>query len=210
MGESSREPRWSLDWLSPHRAGGKARRRHSPDRVGGRDRSRAKTRRRAPAEARRLVNLGKTRASDRVRARMSRLGLSANPRKEAQTEGEGFEPSIRLTTDNGFRDRRIRPLCHPSSGEGGIRTLDAGIHPHNALAGRRLQPLGHFSGHDIVSTAFRRSRPIPLQGQKKITLQWHAHDGRLRHAERAGSPLTYPTGLERPLRRAFPFPGSVS
>jgi hypothetical protein len=29
-------------------------------------------------------------------------------------EGEGFEPSIRLTTDNGFRDRRIRPLCHPS------------------------------------------------------------------------------------------------
>jgi hypothetical protein len=33
----------------------------------------------------------------------------------------------------------------PQSGEGGIRTLDGGIHPHNALAGRRLQPLGHFS-----------------------------------------------------------------
>src|SRR5579884_791106 len=31
-------------------------------------------------------------------------------------------------------------------GEGGIRTLEAGIHPPNALAGRRLQPLGHFSG----------------------------------------------------------------
>ncbi len=31
-----------------------------------------------------------------------------------EAEGEGFEPSIRLTTDNGFRDRRIRPLCHPS------------------------------------------------------------------------------------------------
>src|SRR5206468_6370903 len=31
-----------------------------------------------------------------------------------ETEGEGFEPSIRQTTDNGFRDRRIRPLCHPS------------------------------------------------------------------------------------------------
>ena len=30
-------------------------------------------------------------------------------------------------------------------GEGGIRTLDGGVHPHNALAGRRLQPLGHFS-----------------------------------------------------------------
>ena len=33
-----------------------------------------------------------------------------------KAEGEGFEPSIRLTTDNGFRDRRIRPLCHPSDG----------------------------------------------------------------------------------------------
>ena len=32
-----------------------------------------------------------------------------------RAEGEGFEPSIRLTTDNGFRDRRIRPLCHPSA-----------------------------------------------------------------------------------------------
>ena len=31
------------------------------------------------------------------------------------------------------------------SGEGGIRTLDGGLDPHNALAGRRLQPLGHFS-----------------------------------------------------------------
>ncbi len=30
-------------------------------------------------------------------------GLSARPAWEA--EGEGFEPSIRLTTDNGFRDR---------------------------------------------------------------------------------------------------------
>src|SRR4051812_849501 len=63
----------------------------------------------------------------------------------SEAEGERFELSIRLTTDNGFRDRRIRPLCHPSSGEGGIRTLDGDIHPHNALAGRRLQPLGHFS-----------------------------------------------------------------
>jgi hypothetical protein len=31
------------------------------------------------------------------------------------------------------------------SGEGGIRTLEGGVDPLNALAGRRLQPLGHFS-----------------------------------------------------------------
>jgi hypothetical protein len=32
----------------------------------------------------------------------------------SQAEGEGFEPSSDLTARNGFRDRRIRPLCHPS------------------------------------------------------------------------------------------------
>ena len=79
----------------------------------------------------------------------------------------GFEPSVerrgrdlnprRACTLNGFRDRPVRPLRHPServrvpprptgNGEGGIRTLEAGITPPNALAGRRLQPLGHFSG----------------------------------------------------------------
>ena len=52
-------------------------------------------------------------------------------------EGEGFEPSSDLTARNGFRDRRIRPLCHPSGptprgrfdGEGGIRTLEGGCPP---------------------------------------------------------------------------------
>ena len=29
-------------------------------------------------------------------------------------EGEGFEPSKRLTTLNGFRDRPVQPLRHPS------------------------------------------------------------------------------------------------
>src|SRR6266536_3985851 len=72
----------------------------------------------------------------------------------SEAEGEGFEPSSDLTARNGFRDRRIRPLCHPSrptrggvrGGEGGIRTLEGGMNPLNALAGRCLQPLGHFSG----------------------------------------------------------------
>src|SRR5581483_5099887 len=34
--------------------------------------------------------------------------------RRERAEGEGFEPSTRRTTGNGFRDRRIRPLCHPS------------------------------------------------------------------------------------------------
>ena len=40
------------------------------------------------------------------------IALERVPAREA--EGEGFEPSVRLTTHNGFRDRRIQPLCHPS------------------------------------------------------------------------------------------------
>src|SRR5262245_51935360 len=31
-------------------------------------------------------------------------------------------------------------------GERGIRTLDTGLSPYNALAGRPLRPLGHLSG----------------------------------------------------------------
>ena len=81
----------------------------------------------------------------------------------SERRGRDLNPSTDGTARNGFRDRRIRPLCHPSrgsearggplftGGEGGIRTLDARIHAHNALAGRRLQPLGHFSGIDMVS-----------------------------------------------------------
>ena len=33
------------------------------------------------------------------------------------TEGGGFEPPSEVNPRNGFRDRRIRPLCHPSAGQ---------------------------------------------------------------------------------------------
>src|SRR6476469_6258851 len=45
------------------------------------------------------------------------------------------------------------------SGEGGIRTLEAGISPPNALAGRRLQPLGHFSKGAHRIAAFQTRKP---------------------------------------------------
>ena len=34
-----------------------------------------------------------------------------------EAEGERFELSRDETAPNGFRDRRIRPLCHPSEAE---------------------------------------------------------------------------------------------
>ena len=47
------------------------------------------------------------------------------------------------------------PLREARDGEGGIRTLEGGNVPLNALAGRRLQPLGHFSGtHRIAAPLY--------------------------------------------------------
>ena len=34
----------------------------------------------------------------------------------SKTEGGGFEPPRPVTRPNGFQDRRIQPLCHPSGG----------------------------------------------------------------------------------------------
>src|SRR5687767_13556298 len=89
-------------------------------------------------------------------------------------------------TDNGFRDRRIRPLCHPStgsaralrSGEGGIRTLEGGIYPPNALAGRRLQPLGHFS------VPGNGTKVLPAPNKGRSPLRW----GREPHSRNGHSP----------------------
>src|SRR5262245_3246959 len=57
------------------------------------------------------------------------------------------------------RGDRLRRL----SGEGGIRTLDERITTRNALAGRRLQPLGHLSRWSLrISDGLAGSRsPAP-------------------------------------------------
>src|SRR5690606_38686580 len=77
-------------------------------------------------------------------------------------DGVGFEPT-RAIHPTRFPIVRLKPLGHPSetsagrsarpaapparrSGEGGIRTLEGLLGP-NALAGRRLKPLGHLSGN---------------------------------------------------------------
>ena len=88
-----------------------------------------------------------------------------DPVREA--ERAGFEPATHLSARTRFPVALLRPLGHLSvlrSGEGGIRTLDGGIHPHNALAGRRLQPLGHFSAgpRRIADPDLR----IPLRGEE--------------------------------------------
>src|ERR671933_595893 len=62
---------------------------------------------------------------------------------------------------------RLDPRRRAGSGEGGIRTLEGGNYPLNALAGRRLQPLGHFSvtshGNNVSGGANR-----PLKGESRL------------------------------------------
>ena len=79
-------------------------------------------------------------------------------------EGEGFEPSIRFPVYT--LSKRAPSAARPpiqngreslSSGEGGIRTLEGLLGP-NALAGRRLKPLGHLSkalGSRLMALATR-------------------------------------------------------
>ena len=142
-----------------------------------------------------------------------RTGPRHNPLDQrvsaSRAEGEGFEPSTRRTTGNGFRDRRIRPLCHPSSGEGGIRTLDAGIHPHNALAGRRLQPLGHFSRIEHGTRFVGKLQGLPRPRDPRIS-PFVGMPGGPAGGMLCGPDLpSYPTGIgdARPFGGRFPFRG---
>jgi hypothetical protein len=48
-----------------------------------------------------------------------------------KTEGPGFEPGRPVTRPNGFQDRRIQPLCHPS--KQGRRRLDDSLSPIRLL-----------------------------------------------------------------------------
>ena len=86
--------------------------------------------------------------------------MSGNRRSQRQSPvySGGSRQSASWSTRRG---PRIVPKgdLRGSSGEGGIRTLEAGISPPNALAGRRLQPLGHFSGRAHRTRAFARRRP---------------------------------------------------
>ena len=85
---------------------------------------------------------GDARSGRRRQTRASRL----SPRRTGMSQVRG----ARALT----RSRRCQPdgVLVPAmpterrfSGEGGIRTLDERITTRNALAGRRLQPLGHLS-----------------------------------------------------------------
>ena len=75
------------------------------------------------------------------------------PRLQSSADGVGFEPTLafRLNTLSKRAPSAARPPIQappgfraPTSGEGGIRTLEGLLGP-NALAGRRLKPLGHLS-----------------------------------------------------------------
>jgi hypothetical protein len=57
---------------------------------------------------------------------------SSKPYLAPLAEGEGFEPSRRLSTSAGFQDRCIQPLCHPS-GVNELLMLDVKAHDLDRL-----------------------------------------------------------------------------
>src|SRR6267143_5180414 len=88
--------------------------------------------------------IASTKASSRnacVSGPPTRLGASASNKRSAfVVEPEGAnEPSAR----HQMKKAPMGPFSF--GGEGGIRTLDTGLSPYNALAGRHLRPLGHLS-----------------------------------------------------------------
>ena len=94
------------------------------------------------------------------------------------------------------------------SGEGGIRTLERGLCPSNALAGRRLQPLGHFS---VPAQSTHSPGPLPCAGSEG----WQS--GRMRRSRKPlrasgsvegsnPSPSAPPVDLPHDLGLYFEFP----
>src|SRR5438067_1999297 len=84
-----------------------------------------------------------------------------------EAEGEGFEPSSDLTARNGFRDRRIRPLCHPS-----VSTdyLDLVLRSGSSLGRRR--PREQCSRHGLAAGAGPAARAA--RGGRLRRPQWAA------------------------------------
>src|SRR5436190_15776713 len=76
-------------------------------------------------------------------ARTARMSCKRERGKRDQAEGEGFEPSSDVTARNGFRDRRIRPLCHPSTEPLGRLDRVAGVKRRR----RDSNPRGRDSPH---------------------------------------------------------------
>ena len=70
----------------------------------------------------------------------NRRSAEANGWYEAEAKGAG---EARLANPN--QSYAIKPSDSLGIGEGGIRTLDTGIHPYDGLANRWFQPLTHLS-----------------------------------------------------------------
>ena len=110
---------------------------------------------------------------------------------------QGRAPPAGRGSSGRKRSARLEP-GRRSGGEGGIRTLEAGISPPNALAGRRLQPLGHFSGcRERISAGSRQSWMRAIRSSRFSDLDLDARRAGPRSRRRAGR-----APCRRPRRRS--------
>ena len=118
----------------------------------------------------------RARAGERGRGRRSpdntpdpSLGALVHPAPDITTSSRGGtvgEPPrlYAARTSQASQEKLGEPGGSPKSGEGGIRTLERGLCPSNALAGRRLQPLGHFSARaQSIGARSRLRYPVPAR-----------------------------------------------
>ena len=134
----------------PRRSGTRASRRGRGSRRSRDDGSGADARVGARRDARR----GRRATAYACRLSQSRTRLPAVRRADSLPRARRCEPD-RVLVSGVPADRR--------DGEGGIRTLDERITTRNALAGRRLQPLGHLSR---VAQDIGRSGRLPKPGSE--------------------------------------------
>jgi len=98
-----------------------------------------------------------------------------------RAEGEGFEPSIRLTTDNGFRAANKRPICRDSCSSSPVGSPTRGASPIGCVSGIRTRAIAESCGKrprradrreldGLVGLVFSGGRPHPraLRGPRGI------------------------------------------
>jgi hypothetical protein len=95
---------------------------------------------------------------------------AAMPHLGEKAEGGGFEPPSEENPRNGFRDRRIRPLCHPSAAEATKRGgPDPG--PRRAGAVRYDRRPGEVSERPKERDWKSRRRDLSSRGFKSLPLR---------------------------------------
>jgi hypothetical protein len=106
----------------------------------------------------------------------------ANPLEERackeERRGRDLNPRSAVKTDNGFRDRRIRPLCHPSercaTGAQRIGRTSAPAVCRGTRRAPQCRGRGRSRRVELAAAAPRRPRPRRTKPRRKRAIPWRS------------------------------------